>query len=62
LPDLIPLDFFLWGYVKEKVFAQQPTTLKDMKARIIDVFRSITPEMLAFVRDSLENGKKVNKC
>ncbi|XP_026827071.1 uncharacterized protein LOC113562299 [Ooceraea biroi] len=26
-PDLTPMDFFLWGYIKEKVFAIQPTTM-----------------------------------
>ncbi|KAL6265937.1 hypothetical protein P5V15_002784 [Pogonomyrmex californicus] len=32
--DLTPIDFFLWGYVKEKVFAQ-PTTIADIKLRIV---------------------------
>jgi hypothetical protein len=35
-PDLTPCDFFLWGYVKDKVFVPPvPVTLDDLKQRII---------------------------
>ena len=30
-PDLSPLDFFLWGYTKDKVFHNNPKTLEDLK-------------------------------
>lgn len=33
-PDLTPLDFFLWGAIKDKVFKTRPTTPEDMKCRI----------------------------
>ena len=33
-PDLNPCDFFLWGYVKSKVFEHRPSTLEHLKAAI----------------------------
>ncbi|XP_076659903.1 uncharacterized protein LOC143363191 [Halictus rubicundus] len=52
-PDLTPLDFFLWGYVKDKVMFEPPTTKEDMKQRIRDACASVTPEMLKNVRTTL---------
>ena len=35
-PDLTPCDYFLWGYVKDKVFVPpQPVSISDLKNRII---------------------------
>jgi len=34
-PDLTPCDYFLWGYVKDKVFVlPQPMSIPDLKNRI----------------------------
>lgn len=33
-PDMTVLDFWLWGYLKEKVYRTAPTTREDMKDRI----------------------------
>lgn len=33
-PDLTSLDFFLWGYLKNVVFEQRPTTKANMQDRI----------------------------
>jgi len=45
-PDITPLDFFLWGYVKEKVFSTPVTDITNLKARITDAFATITEGML----------------
>jgi len=51
LPDLTLLDFFLWGYVKNIVYAEEPrTTREDIKNRIREACRSITPAVLRNVR------------
>ncbi|GBM18308.1 hypothetical protein AVEN_147429-1 [Araneus ventricosus] len=34
LPDLNPLDFFLWGYIKQRVYATPPSTLQELRKRI----------------------------
>ena len=45
-PDITPLDFFLWGYVKDKVFSTPVPDIANLKARITDAFATITEDML----------------
>jgi len=42
----IPTDFFLWGYVKDKVFWTPVPDITHLKARITDAFATITEDML----------------
>jgi len=44
-PDINPCDYFLWGYLKEKVFPQKPATLVELRAVILAVCREITEDM-----------------
>ena len=48
-PDLTPLDFFVWGYVRSKVFVpgQQIANIDQLKYKIEEALNSITPNMLA---------------
>lgn len=49
-PDLTPLDYFLWGYLKSKVYTTKPLNLDELRARIIhemeviprDIYRNAT--------------------
>lgn len=45
-PDLNPLDFFLWGYVKNVVYGEAPTTRENMIQRIRRAYLEITRGML----------------
>ena len=45
-PDITPLDRFLWGYVKDKVFSTPVPDITNLKARITDAFAAITEDML----------------
>jgi len=45
-PDLTSPDFFLWGYLKDKVYQQVPTTRENMIERI----RNACAEILADMR------------
>lgn len=45
-PDLTPLDYFLWGYVKSLIYKDRPDSTDNLKQRIIDVFQEIPTEML----------------
>lgn len=58
--DLTPLDFFLWGYIKDRVYVTSPTTREDMEDRIRDACGTITPEMLGNLRQNMI--KRVNVC
>lgn len=33
-PDLNPLDFFLWGYLKARVYITPPASIQDLENRI----------------------------
>jgi hypothetical protein len=34
-PDLNPCDYFLWGFLKEKLFPKKPQTIMELRALII---------------------------
>jgi len=34
-PDLNPIDFYLWGYVKNKVYSTPVTTVNELWERIV---------------------------
>lgn len=52
-PDLTPMDFYLWGDIKEKVFKRQPKNIDDLKTFIREEFSKITGETLTKVFDDM---------
>ena len=44
--DLTPLDYFLWGYVKSKVYANNPSTIQELETNIRATIAAIPLEML----------------
>lgn len=54
-PDMNPLDFFLWGFIKEKVYETPPLGVEDCKARITAVCNELrnNPHIFARIRHSL---------
>ena len=50
LTDLTPLDFFLWGFVKDRVFVQTlPVNVVELRTQITAAIAKVTPEMLLSV-------------
>lgn len=49
-PDLTPMDFFLWGYIKNKVYVTRPQDIEELKERIRTEIRRVPHEMLTNVR------------
>ena len=45
-PDLNPLDFFCWGFLKSKVFSPKPQTMRELKARIIQEVADLDRSMI----------------
>ena len=45
-PDITPLDYFLWGYLKDIVYTAPPTNLEDLQNRIKAACRTITADMV----------------
>ena len=35
-PDLTPLDFFLWGHLKSRIFSSPPANIEELRRRIVD--------------------------
>lgn len=63
-PDLTPLDFFLWGYVKDRVFDRPCMDADTMRAKIIAVFdelkqRSLREEILELVHANCLNRARM---
>ena len=44
--QISPLHFFLWGYVKDKVFSTPVKDITNLRARITDAFATTTENML----------------
>ncbi|GBO34265.1 hypothetical protein AVEN_114884-1 [Araneus ventricosus] len=59
-PDLTPMDFFLWGYLKQQMYATPPPTLQDLQRRITDACAYVTPVMLHRVQREVQ--AKVQMC
>ena len=57
-PDLNPCDFFLWGYLKSKVYNPLPATLDQLKANITREIKNIIKETL--ILNLLDFKKRCN--
>jgi hypothetical protein len=64
-PDLSIYDFFLWGYLKEKVFKHRPHTLPELKEQIIEEGNTIPRKMyeqaVQSFRDRLQQCVAANR-
>lgn len=45
-PDLSPLDYFLWGLIKEFVYRDTVDTRMQLEEKLMESLGTITPEML----------------
>ena len=60
-PDLTPLDYFLWGTIKNRVYANPATTKEDMQTRLRQALQTIEPESISKATHS-NFLKRVEKC
>jgi hypothetical protein len=54
IPDIMPLDFFLWGYVKDTIYATKVRDLWDLRARIVEAIGTIILDMLQWTYAELD--------
>ena len=59
-PDLSPPDFFLWGYLKDRVYARKPRTITELKEAIREEMRAITNLVCKNVMDNFV--LRLKKC
>ncbi|PSN46196.1 hypothetical protein C0J52_18533 [Blattella germanica] len=53
-PDMTPLAFFLWGFVKDRVYVPPfPANLPELRDMIREAVVTVTPDMLIKVWDEL---------
>lgn len=45
-PDLNPLDYYLWGYLKNKVYDRSCKTIEELQEKIMEAFETIEPEVI----------------
>ena len=46
-PDLTPPGYFLWGYLKRRVYHSKPRTIDALKANITEDIQAVTADVLA---------------
>jgi hypothetical protein len=59
-PDLTPLDYYLWGTLKAKVYENNPHTLDELKASIIANINQISQPNLQKVFQNMK--KRIQTC
>ena len=58
-PDLNPPDFYLWGYLKDNVYENNPQTIGELKAAITAKIREIPKEECVRVIDNFARRMQV---
>lgn len=59
-PDLTALDFFLWGFLKSRVYVSRPQTLEALKENIRQECESLSPEVLGkVIKNALKRANMV---
>ena len=60
-PDMTPMDFFVWGYLKEFVYSVRIDTMEQLENRIHEGFRNLRVKMND-INLSLDIIKRFNTC
>ena len=61
-PDLTPCDFFLWGYVKDRVFRSPPPSLEALRQRIEQEFNALKEDPGMVRRAMADMRRRANTC
>lgn len=60
-PDLSPLDYFLWGHLKQYIYDRVViNNLDDLEDRIVEALATVTPEMIQ--RAVLDLSRRARLC
>lgn len=59
-PCLNPLDYFLWGFLKNKVYYNVVEDVNELRRRIVEAFTQITPNMIA--KATKQMSKRTRLC
>jgi len=59
-PDLTPPDYFLWGYLKGRVYQNKSRTIDALKANITEEIQAATADLLA--RTFQNVARQIQSC
>lgn len=59
-PDLSPMDFFLWGYLKSMVFNNNPQSIEELKENIREEIQNISPNTCRAVMENFRS--RLQEC
>lgn len=59
-PDLTPLDFFMWGYLKNELYKKKYDSVQELKDSLTTIMYGIRPNTLSAATRSV--SKRVNLC
>ena len=61
-PDLTPLDFFVWGYLKSKIFKTPPGNIQILRERIINEITELSQRPEFIIRSIREMRRRTVLC
>jgi len=61
-PDLSPLDFFLWRYIKNIVYAEKMRNIQHLQERITSAVETVTRDMIQKTRQEIEFRLDVSRA
>ena len=61
-PDMNPCDYFLWGYLKHKVFTTQPQTLVELRDKINTEVAALKQDPLLVKRSVRDMVRRTQLC
>lgn len=61
-PDLTPCDFFLWGYIKSRVYQTPPADVFELRLRIVNEFNLLRNDPAKIRRSVRDMEKRANLC
>jgi len=61
-PDLSTLNFFLWGYIKNIVYAEKIRNIQHLQERITSAFETVTRDMIQKTWQEIELGLDVSRA
>lgn len=62
LPDANPLDFFIWGYLKQLVYASPVNNVQELRERVQNACQTIRSNAGIFGRVRQSLMRRANAC